>query len=301
VYHNATNQAMFLQMDQQLGITSPGVPTIIIGNHALVGEDQIRAQLEQVILEEQALPAAETNGTVNITAAKNCPGMFTTLTIPLVIFCAGIDSINPCALTVLIILLLSIIALQSRRQVLMVGITYIAAVFLFYLLSGIGIFSFVHLSGVSSLIATAAAVIAIVLGLVNIIDAAWKKEGFILAIPESKKPVIERYIRTATLPAAFVLGVLVGIFELPCTGGIYLTILSLMSSTMTLSEGIPWLLLYNFIFILPLILILLVVVFGISPERVNTWRLENRRMLRFAIGLAMILVGILLIFGPRFL
>ena len=304
VYHNATNQALFLAMDQNLGITSAGVPTIIIGDQALVGEDQIRDNLERVIQQAQAgtlaaAPAGTGNG--NVTATKNCPGTFTTLTVPLVIFCAGIDSINPCAFSVLIILLLSIIALQNCRQVLIVGVTYIAAVFLFYFLSGIGIFSFVHLSGISGLIATAAAVIAIVLGLVNIIDAAWKKEGFILAIPESKKPVIERYISTATLPAAFVLGVLVGIFELPCTGGIYLTILSLMSSTMTLSEGIPWLLLYNFIFILPLILILLAVVFGIPPERVNTWRLENRRMLRFAIGLAMILVGILIIFGPRLL
>jgi cytochrome c biogenesis protein CcdA/thiol-disulfide isomerase/thioredoxin len=298
VYHNATNQALFLAMDQNLGITSPGVPTIIIGNHALVGEDQIRDQLEQVILQEQASPASEANGSVNVTAAKNCPGTFTTLTIPLVIFCAGIDSINPCAFTVLIILLLSIIALQSRRQVLMVGITYIAAVFLFYFISGIGVLSFVHVSGVSSLIALAAAIIAIVLGLVNIIEAAVKKEGFILAIPESKKPVIERYIMTATLPAAFVLGVLVGIFELPCTGGIYLTILSLMSSTLTLSEGIPYLLLYNFIFILPLILILLAVVVGIPPERVNAWRLENRRKLRFAIGVAMILVGVFIIIGP---
>ena len=285
-------------MDQNLGIATAGVPTIIIGNHALVGEDQIRDQLEQVILEEQALPEGEANGTVNITAAKNCPGTFTTLTIPLVIFCAGIDSINPCALTVLIILLLSIIALQSRRQVLMVGITYIAAVFLFYFISGIGVLSFVHVSGISSLIALGAAIIAIVLGVVNIIEAAVKKEGFILAIPESKKPVIERYIMTATLPAAFVLGVLVGIFELPCTGGIYLTILSLMSSTLTLSEGIPYLLLYNFIFILPLILILLAVVLGIPPERVNAWRLENRRKLRFAIGVAMILVGVFILIGP---
>ena len=70
---------------------------------------------------------------------------------------------------------------------------------------------------------------------------------------------------------------------------------------MTLSEGIPYLLLYNLIFILPLILILLVVVLGIPPERVHTWRLENRRMLRFAIGLAMILVGILIIVGPGLL
>jgi len=299
VYHNATNQALFLAMDQKLGITSAGVPTIIIGNHALVGEDQIRDQLEQVILQEEASPAGSAAG--NSTLSGNCPGTFTTLTIPLIIVCAGIDSINPCAITVLVILLLSITALQSRRQVLMVGITYIAAVFLFYIISGIGVLSFVHVSGISSAIALAAAVIAIVLGAINIIEAAVKKEGFLLAIPESKKPVIERYILTATLPAAFVLGVLVGIFELPCTGGIYLTILGLISNTLTFSEGVPYLLLYNFVFVLPLIIILLAVVLGIPPERVNTWRLANRRMLRFAIGIAMILVGVFILAGPLFL
>ena len=286
-------------MAQNLGIASPAVPTIIIGNHALVGEDQIHDRLEQVILEEQSSPTNEPGK--NISTAGNCPGTFTALSVPLVIICAGVDSINPCALTVLIILLLSIIALQSRRQVLMVGITYIAAVFLFYFISGIGVLSFVHISGISSLIALAAAIIAIVLGVANIIEAAVKKDGFLLAIPESKKPVIERYITTATLPAAFVLGVLVGIFELPCTGGIYLTILGLISNTLTFSEGLPYLLLYNFIFVLPLIVILLAVVLGIPPERVNTWRLENRRKLRIAIGIAMILVGVFILIGPRLL
>jgi cytochrome c biogenesis protein CcdA len=143
-------------------------------------------------------------------------------------------------------------------------------------------------------------VIAIVLGLVNIVDAAVRKEGFLLAIPESKKPVLERYIRTATLPAAFVLGVLVGIFELPCAGGLYLTILGLVSSTTTLAEGIPYLLLFNLIFILPLIVVLLVVVFGLPPERVNTWRLANRRMLRFAIGLVMVAIGLVILLVPSF-
>ena len=286
-------------MDQKFGITSPGVPTIIIGNQALVGEDQIRDRLEQVILEERAAPSGST--TANTTVVSNCPGTFTTLTVPLVILCAGIDSINPCAFTVLLILLLSIIALQTRRQVLMVGITYIAAVFLFYFISGIGVLSFVHVSGISGLIALVAAVIAIVIGAVNILDAAVKREGFILAIPESKKPVIERYIATATLPAAFVLGILVGIFELPCTGGIYLSILSLISNTLTFSEGLPYLLLYNFIFVLPLIVILVAVVMGIPPERVNTWRLANRRKLRVIIGIAMILVGVFILLGPRFL
>jgi cytochrome c biogenesis protein CcdA len=123
------------------------------------------------------------------------------------------------------------------------------------------------------------------------------KEGFILAIPESRKGVIEKYIREASVPAAFILGVLVGIFELPCTGGIYLAILGLMSKTVTFSEGLPYLILYNFIFVLPLIAILLIVSFGLSPETVNSWRVENRRGLRLGIGLAMIAIGLVMLSG----
>ena len=288
-------------MDKALGIDSPGVPTIIIGNVALVGEDQIRDRLDATIQQELASPTW--NVTANGTVTENCPGTVSSLTVPFVIVCAGIASINPCGLAVLVILLLSIIALQTRRQVLMVGIAFISSVFLFYLITGLGVLSFIHISGtgISSFIATAAAAIAIVLGLVNIVDAAIKKEGFFLAIPESKKPVFERYIRTATIPAAVVLGVLVGIFELPCAGGIYLVILGLVSNTMTLAQGIPYLLLYNFIFVLPMIVILLVVVFGLPPERVNTWRLSNRRALRVVIGVVMVLVGIFILVAPTFM
>ncbi len=70
---------------------------------------------------------------------------------------------------------------------------------------------------------------------------------------------------------------------------------------MTLSEGIPSLILYNVIFILPLIIILLVVVVGIPPERVNAWRVDNRRKLRVVIGIAMIFVGVFIILGPLLL
>jgi cytochrome c biogenesis protein CcdA len=60
---------------------------------------------------------------------------------------------------------------------------------------------------------------------------------------------------------------------------------------------LPYLLLYNFIFVLPLLAILLIVAFGLSPETVNSWRLENRRMLRFVIGLAMIAIGAIMLSG----
>jgi cytochrome c biogenesis protein CcdA len=155
----------------------------------------------------------------------------------------------------------------------------------------------VHLSGFSAVLSLVGATVAIVLGLVNVIDVIKNKDDFILGIPASKKEMIERYISGASLPAAFVLGVLVGIFELPCTGGIYLAILGLMSRSYTVMEGLPYLVLYNIVFVLPLVFILLLVTFGISPQRANEWRVMHRRKLRFIVGVAMIVIGIIIISG----
>jgi cytochrome c biogenesis protein CcdA/thiol-disulfide isomerase/thioredoxin len=297
VYHNATNQNLFSRFQQMYGITSTGVPTLVIGNRVLVGETQIRDNAELIILQLLQNPAPVAPATTSAVSDGSCPASVTSFTLPLVITCALIDSVNPCAFAVLVFLLLSIITLESRRRVLAVGFAYIAAVFIFYLLSGIGLFSLVQQFGVSQILFRAAALLAIVLGLVNVIDVIRKNEGFILAIPASKKEVIERYIRDASLPGAFILGILVGIFELPCTGGIYLAILGMMSKTLTFNEGLPYLLLYNFIFVLPLIAILLVVAFGLAPETVNSWRVGNRRILRLGIGLAMIAIGMVMLSG----
>jgi len=297
VYHNATNQELFSKFNQEFGITTAGVPTLVVGNHVLIGETQIRDNAESVILQLVQHPVLPTPAPTPVVSDGGCPASVTSFTLPLVVTCALIDSVNPCAFAVLVFLLLSIITLETRRRVLAVGGAYIAAVFIFYLLSGIGLFTVVQQFGFSSILFRAAAVLAILLGLVNIIDVIRKNEGFILAIPASKKEMIERYIHKASLPAAFVLGVLVGIFELPCTGGIYLAILGMMSKTLTFSEGLPYLILYNLIFVLPLVAILLIVAFGLSPEKVNSWRLENRRMLRLVIGLAMIAIGASMLSG----
>ncbi len=297
VYYNATNQNLFSSFQQFYGIKTAGVPTLVIGNQVLVGETQIRDNAETAILQLAQHPAPSTPAPIPSVQDGGCPASVTSFTLPLVVTCALIDSVNPCAFAVLVFLLLSIITLESRRRVLAVGGAYIAAVFIFYLLSGIGLFSFVQQFGVSQILFRAAALLAIFLGLVNVIDVIRKNEGFILAIPASKKEVIERYIRDASLPGAFILGILVGIFELPCTGGIYLAILGLMSKTLTFSEGLPYLILYNFIFVLPLIAILVIVSFGFSPETVNSWRVENRRVLRLGIGVAMIAIGLVMLSG----
>ena len=299
IYHNAENQEKFLAMSRQYGIENPGIPAIFIGSRGLIGDTDIKNHFEESILEEKQRLASCNNTVSNTTIPSNagCLPPGTQITPLLVIFSAAVDSINPCAFAVLIFLLISIVAIENRRRILMVGGVYISAVFIFYLLSGIGLFSVVHVSGISTALSLLGATVAVVLGIVNVIEVLRDRDEFILAIPESKKEIIEKYIEKASLPAAFVLGIFVGIFELPCTGGIYLAILGLMSREMTFMEGLPYLVLYNLIFVMPLILILLLVAYGISPERANTWRIKHRKTLRFIVGIAMIAIGAIIFFG----
>ena len=299
VYHNATNQETFARMSRQYGISVTGVPAMFIGTTAMVGDADIKNRFELTILAEKERIASciSTTPDTVIIPDDGCSTPAAELTVPLVVASALIDSVNPCAFSVLIFLLISIVALENRQRILMVGGVYIAAVFIFYLLSGFGLFTIVSLSGFSQALSLIGATVAIVLGLISVLDALRNRDEFLIAIPSSKKEQIEHYIRTATLPAAFALGIFVGIFELPCTGGIYLAILGLMSRSYTLMEGLPYLILYNFIFVLPLILILLMVAYGVAPERANEWRVRHRRTLRLIVGLAMITLGVIIFSG----
>jgi cytochrome c biogenesis protein CcdA len=223
--------------------------------------------------------------------------MFSQLTIPAIIGGALIDSINPCAFAVLIFLLSYLWAIGSPRLILKVGLVYIATVFLVYFLAGLGILKALTFLGIAPIIYTVAAIILIFVGLVNVKDFFWYGKGFTLAIPESKKPIIQKYIHKASIPAAVVLGFLVSAFELPCTGGVYLAVLSLLANNETQLQAIPYLLLYNFIFVLPLFIILGLVYFGFSAGKMESLREEKRKWLRLLLGLGALVLGILMLLG----
>jgi cytochrome c biogenesis protein CcdA len=198
---------------------------------------------------------------------------------------------------VLIFLLVSMAAAENRRRLLLIGGTYVSAVFLFHLIMGVGLFSVVSLSGLSKMFSLIGGAVALILGIVTIIDVARNREHYLLSIPDSGKGLIGRYIRQASLPAAFVLGILAGVLGFSCTGGIYISILGLMGRSLSLADGLPYLILYNLVFVLPLVLVTLLVAYGIPPERAEQWRIDNKRILRLAIGLIMITLGAVIFLG----
>ena len=213
-----------------------------------------------------------------------------------VIFTAAIDSINPCAIGVLILLLTTLLAnLKNKARMLLIGIVYITAVFVTYLLAGLGLIFFLSSIPlyVSEYIAIVVGSIIVGAGLIEIKDYFWYGRGFSLAISSDRAKQIHDYVQRISIPGAMILGVFVAAVELPCTGAPYLAIILLLSQNFNLT-AFMLLLFYNLIFVLPLIIILLMVYFGAKIQYIKMWKHRNRAYMRLLTGIVLVLLGWLL-------
>lgn len=212
--------------------------------------------------------------------------------IPVVIASALADSINPCAVGVIIILISSIIASKNRKYALIAGMLYIAVIFIVYFLLGVGFIYFTRSIQIPKLFFTILGSILILLGLFSAKDFFWYQKGFSLGIPGPIKQIIEKNIYKATIISILTIGVLISIFEATCSGAVYFGILSIISRSGMTFNSLLILLLYNFIFILPLLVILLVFYFGIPARKIQRLFIQkNRRIYRLVLGLMLILLG----------
>jgi cytochrome c biogenesis protein CcdA len=217
-------------------------------------------------------------------------------TLPVVIITALIDSINPCAIGVLILLIATLVTLsKNKHKMLAVGAIYISAVFITYLLAGFGLLIFIQKLNISQPLSWIVGGLVIVLGLIEIKDFFWYGKGITLQIPPRRAEQIKKMMKKVTIPGSIILGIFVAAVELPCTGGPYLAITTLLAK-IGFSFKVFWLLvLYNFIFVLPLIVILLLVYFGVSAKKIKEWKNRQRKWMRLFIGLIMLILGVLLI------
>ncbi len=210
-----------------------------------------------------------------------------------VLITALIDSINPCAIGVLILLLSSLIVLRkSRQKVLLFGTVYISAVYVTYFCAGLGLtyfFAVIPLA-FAQYISLAVAAIVVVGGLIEVKDFFWYGQGISLAISPKHAAQIHKMSKKITLPALVVLGAFVAAVELPCTGGPYLAITLILSQNFDLNAVIL-LAVYNVIFVLPLLVILLLMYSGMKLHKVKLWKHANKHFMRLAIGFVLIALG----------
>lgn len=217
------------------------------------------------------------------------------LRLPTVIVTALVDSINPCAIGVLVLLVSALLVLtEHRKRMLITGIIYVTAVFVTYFLAGLGLLTVIHKLQIGEMVGIMTGFLVIVLGLVEIKDFFFYGKGFSLSIPKSQVERIKKYAEEGTIVAAIILGIIVSAVELPCTGGPYLAITTLLAEKFDFL-AVMYLLLYNFIFVLPLIVIVLLAYFGTSALDIKHWKNKYKRWMRLTTGLLMIGLGVLLI------
>jgi len=217
-------------------------------------------------------------------------------TIGTVVITALIDSINPCAIGVLILLISILVVYQSKSDLLKYGLIYIFFVFITYFLAGLGILYFLAVIPlwVSEYISIFVGVLVVIGGLIEIKDFFWYGRGITLSIPADKAKKIQTMAKKITLPAMIILGVFVAAVELPCTGGPYLAILLFLSQNFNFN-ALLLLIFYNIIFVMPLVVILFMVYFGMKVQHLKRWKQNNRTYMRFATGIILIFLGWLLI------
>lgn len=216
-----------------------------------------------------------------------------------VLVTALIDSINPCAIGVLVLLISALVVLhEDKKKLLMTGLIYIAAVFVTYFLAGLGLLTVIHQLQIGEMIGIMVGFLVIFLGFVELKDAFWHGKGFSLGIPPSQVERVKKHVENVTVPGAIVLGMLVSAVELPCTGGPYLAITTILAEKF---DGIAvlYLFIYNLIFVLPLAVIVGLAYFGTTAMDVKNWKDKYKKWMRISAGLLMIALGVLLILFAR--
>ena len=226
---------------------------------------------------------------------------------PLVTIAGLVDGINPCAIGMLVLLLGYLLVFAKKpERVLKTGILYIGTVYLTYLLVGYLLFSSLnifHFSSYRQFFNPILGGILLLAGLVNIKDfwfvqvrdgqGLWAQvKSFHLEIPQKARPGLLKIVEQVSYPTTIILAVTVTLIETPCSLPIYVGTLNILSQAGLPFWGIlGYFLYYNFLFVLPLIIILLVVWQGERVVEVKEWEHKYRRWMKLAIGILLVVIA----------
>ena len=202
------------------------------------------------------------------------------------------NSLHPCAIAVLLLLLTFLYTLNKKRKAIVgMGLAYVVGIFIVYFLIGLGILKAISLSSEPFFVAKVASLVLIVLGIINVKDYFFPNLPIHLRIPDFTKDAIQSFMEKASVPTAFVVGALVGLCAFPCTGGIYTVVISTLAATKS-AEFLLYLLIYNLIFVLPLLLVVIASSNKRLLEKVETIEMKSAKRLHLVTGIMMILIGL---------
>jgi len=290
-------------------------PALFVGQSYLLGE-QVRAGAIESLIAPYLKGGAEAwwlgweaeAGEVEGAIAER----FSSFGLLTVIGAGLLDGVNPCAFAGMIFLI-SYLAVRKRtgRQLLATGVMYTLGVFLTYLGVGFGFLKAVaalpFLSTIGKWVYGATAVLCIALAWGSIADYRKAKAGRLadmsLKLPERMRGWTRKLIREGTgarmfVLSSFALGVGVSLVELACTGQVYLpTIIYVLGIPALRAQATLALLLYNVMFILPLIGIFMLVYYGTTSQQLIDWMTQRTAAVKLGTAVLFMLLAGWLIYG----
>lgn len=255
---------------------------------------------------------AATEAASFLQAHKN---MFGQITVWAILGAGLADGINPCAFAVIVFFVSFLAAYKyNRKEVLIVGAAYCLAVFLAYVLLGLGLFKFLYaMKGfqyVTLLVQWGTVALCALLFLLSLYDfiiytRTKKSEKLLLQLPKSYKEYIHKVMRfflkdkhgsvwRLTL-AAFIVGFVVSAVEAVCTGQVYLPtiVVILKEADRHFWRAAEYLLLYNLMFIVPLVIVFALTLCGKESASLNGWlkrHLGLTKLILCGVFLALLLI-----------
>ncbi|MCP4542973.1 MAG: hypothetical protein GY832_38135 [Chloroflexi bacterium] len=219
-----------------------------------------------------------------------------------------IDGLNPCAFATLVFLI-SYMTLTGRqgRDILFVGAAFALGVFLTYLLVGIGMFKVIQTLEIFPLLGRwvylLTTLICGVLAILTFRDFFRARRGqasdMTLKLPANLRRMVNKVIREnvqvqAFVAMSFVLGFVISLIELACTGQVYYPTLMYMTSNPDLAnQAFLYLVLYCLMFILPLVVVFLFSYFGTTSEQLGLF--VARHVAKIKASTAALFIGLTLL------
>lgn len=294
IYSNRDNAILFSTLLTNLGVpeNKRGVPLVIIGDKVMVGDRPI---IDSFIIEADIFLLADTK---QQDEPKQEDPVVLDLTLTAVIGAAIVDAINPCAFAVLIILMSTILVAGNGKKALMSGLAFASSIFISYFLMGLGLYKALELGGLTVVFFKIVGWMAIVLGLLNLKDWLWYGKGVLMEVPMSWRPKLKKLLSSVTNPVgAFGIGFIISLFLLPCTSGPYIVILGMLANAVSQTKAIIYLVIYNLIFVLPMVLISIAVYKGFDPVKAEEIRQKRLKTLHLIAGVIMLIMGVVIIGG----
>lgn len=309
VRQDPAGRARFMAKMRELGAGAVGVPTFVIERAYVVGYNgpPTEAEVREAIARGGA--SVTDHGVRSVTLPLIGTVDPTAISLPAFALLVGlVDGVNPCAMWVLLVLLSILVHVKSRRRLLLFGGTFVVAsgvVYFVFMTAWIGLFS---LAGLSRPVTLVLGLVVLSMGLINLKEMFWFKQGVSLMIPEKAKPSLFRRMRAiagaASLPAAFlgitVLAFLVNLIELGCTLGLPAVFTRILTLRGDLSGAarFGYLALYNVAYVVPLALI--VAAYALTLHRL-TLSERGAKVLKAVSGVLLVSFGLLFLLAPGLL